>query len=384
MYGHEGAVTSDNAMPLEATLTDIVNRLRQGRFPNEQSISQGIVLRLLQELDWVTWDTTVVWPEYQTGQGRADFALCHPPTKPAVFIEVKNPGNLEGGVRQGLEYAFHVGVPFVVLTDGKAWSFYLPAEQGSYEDRRVYKLDLFERPVGEAAAALERYLIRSRVESGEALEAARTEYRSRNRRSQARAAIPEAWRELVDKGDEFLVELLTNAVESRAGVRPNENDVAVFLAGLGGKSVATPMQTKADSLHNVVSAVSAAGPNSQKTSESSRNGTLTLKGNTFSYHNAKEAMIIVLRELAKTDSSFLQRCAQHPEAQGRKRRYIARSAEELYPDRPDLRDCRASLPGGWLVSTNLNNVLKINIIKLATEVAGLTFGKDVVVQFEKV
>ena len=36
--------------------------------------------------------------------------------------------------------------PFVVLTDGETWSFYLPAEQGSYEDRRVYKLDLFERP----------------------------------------------------------------------------------------------------------------------------------------------------------------------------------------------------------------------------------------------
>jgi len=31
-----------------ATLTDIVARLRQGRFQNEQSTSQGIVLRLLQ------------------------------------------------------------------------------------------------------------------------------------------------------------------------------------------------------------------------------------------------------------------------------------------------------------------------------------------------
>jgi predicted type IV restriction endonuclease len=26
-----------------------------------------------------------VWPEFQTGEGRADFALCHPPSKPAVF-----------------------------------------------------------------------------------------------------------------------------------------------------------------------------------------------------------------------------------------------------------------------------------------------------------
>jgi hypothetical protein len=131
-------------MSLESTLTDIIARLRQGRFPNEQAISQGIVLRVLQELGWDTWNTAVVWPEYQTGQGRADFALCHPPSKPAIFIEVKQPGKAEDAVRQALEYAFHTGVPFIVLTDGRTWSFYLPAEQGSYEDRRVYKLDLFE------------------------------------------------------------------------------------------------------------------------------------------------------------------------------------------------------------------------------------------------
>jgi len=94
-------------MSLETTLTDIIARLRQGRFPNEQAISQGIVLRVLQELGWDTWDTAVVWPEYQTGQGRADFALCHPPSKPASFIEVKQPGKAEDAVRQALEYTFH-------------------------------------------------------------------------------------------------------------------------------------------------------------------------------------------------------------------------------------------------------------------------------------
>ena len=120
-------------MSLETTLTDITTRLRQGRYPNEQAISQGIVLRVLQEMGWDAWDPTFVWPEYQTGEGRADFALCHPPSKPAIFIEVKQPGKAEDAVRQALEYAFHTGVPFIVLTDGRTWSFYLPAEQGSYE-----------------------------------------------------------------------------------------------------------------------------------------------------------------------------------------------------------------------------------------------------------
>ena len=140
-------------MNLEYILSNITEKLRQGLFPNEQAISQGVVLRILQSLDWDTFDTSLVWPEYQTGSGRADFALCNPATKPAIFIEVKQPGKAENAVKQALEYGFHVGVPFVVLTDGRTWSFYLPAEQGSYGDRRVYKLDLYERSPSEAVAA---------------------------------------------------------------------------------------------------------------------------------------------------------------------------------------------------------------------------------------
>lgn len=85
-------------MPLETTLNDIVNRLRQGRFPNEQAISQGIVLRVLQELGWDTWDTTIVWPEFKTGEGRVDFALCHP--SPLLLWEA------EGVNGSGLEFTF--------------------------------------------------------------------------------------------------------------------------------------------------------------------------------------------------------------------------------------------------------------------------------------
>ena len=364
-------------MALETTVSDITARLRQGRFPNEQAISQGVVLRVLQELGWDTWDTTVVWPEYKTGEGRVDFALCHPPSKPADFIEVKQPGKAEESVRQALEYAFHTGVPFVVLTDGRTWSFYLPAEQGSYEDRRVYKLDLFERPPAEAAETLRRYLERSRVESGEALETARKEYRSRNRRSQAKAAIPEAWRELVEKGNEDLVDLVASAVESKTGVRPDNDEVAEFLAGLGKPIFVETAQRNTSQPEHIPTRPTIATTNR----ESSRSGKLVILGKSHAYHNAKDAMVIVLRELAKNDPSFLERCSQHPDAQGRTRRYIARSPEELYPEREDLREMRETLPDGWFVATNLNNVLKKTIIRLATDVAGLKFGKDVVVEF---
>ena len=218
-------------MSLDTTLSDITARLHENGFPNEQAISQGIVLRVLRELDWDTYDVNVVWPEYKTGGRRADFALCHPPSRPAIFIEVKQVGLAEGAVRQALEYAFHAGVPFVVLTDGRTWSFYLPAEQGDYDERRVYKLDLYERSPGEAAEALRRYLTHDHVASGKALEAARTEYRNRNRRSEARRAIADAWRELVHKRDGRLIEILADAVESKVGFPPDGEDVVAFLGG---------------------------------------------------------------------------------------------------------------------------------------------------------
>lgn len=364
-------------MSLESILTDVTAKLRQGRFPNEQSISQGIVLRVLNELDWDTYDTALVWPEFQTGEGRADLALCHPPTKPAIFMEVKPPGQAEAGVRQALDYAFHSGgVPMVVLTDGKTWSFYLTMEQGTYEERRVYKLDLFERAINEAASKLIEYLTHARVVSGESLEAARKEYRSRNRRSQAIAALPAAWHELVTNGDELLLELVGDAVESKAGVRPDQDDVVQFLASLSPKAAL---------IRNIAPVPMITGTN-LKTSqhndgEFSRRGTLKISGKQFNYDNAKQAMVTVLNELARKDPTFLQRCAQHPNAQGRKRRYIAQRLEELYPDRPDLREHNEQLPGGWYVATNLNNQLKGSIIRLAAEVAGLKFGQDIVVDF---
>ncbi len=101
-------------MALELILTGTIARLRQGRFQNEQAVSQGIVLPILRELGWDIFDTTLVWPEYQTGElesargrgvraaTRADcykrqqhlvglgFAVCYPPSKPAEFIRLEN------------------------------------------------------------------------------------------------------------------------------------------------------------------------------------------------------------------------------------------------------------------------------------------------------
>ena len=383
-------------MPIKHTIADIVQKLREGGFPNEQSISQGIVLRVLIDLGWNVYDTKSVWPEYSTGEGRVDFALCAPPGNPKSFVEVKQPGKAEDGVKQALEYAFHTGAQFVTLTDGQTWSFYLPAEPGSYEDRRVFKLDLFERTEQESSETLRRYLEQESVASGEALETARKEYRNKNRRAAARQAIPAAWGEIVERGDQQLVDLLTDAVESKVGIRPDENDILNFFDGMVAEDALdlsgpqptpkrikkkapvpirpTPRKTKKST------AKKTRKPTKKIASGSTPKGSGILHGKEFSYANAKEAMVFILSELAKADPTFLSRCYQHRGFRGKKRRYVAQRPAELYPDRPDMIDQHEVLPGGWVVGINLNNKSKMRILKLAAEVAGLTFGRDIKIQ----
>ncbi|HYE97116.1 MAG TPA: hypothetical protein VD962_12985, partial [Rubricoccaceae bacterium] len=91
--------------------------LRDGRLANELSVSTGVVLPLLHELGWDTYDPSTVAPEYRVGGRRVDFALLSH-GRPQVFIEVKQPGHGVGADRQLFEYAFHEGVPLAVLTDG--------------------------------------------------------------------------------------------------------------------------------------------------------------------------------------------------------------------------------------------------------------------------
>ena len=77
--------------------------LRQSRFTSEAAVSQGILLPALHELGWPVFDTSVVVPEYSLEGRRVDFALSHPADRPAVFVEVKKVGILEGADRQLFE-----------------------------------------------------------------------------------------------------------------------------------------------------------------------------------------------------------------------------------------------------------------------------------------
>jgi hypothetical protein len=360
-------------MNLEQHILDIRAGLKARRFSNEASVSQGIVLRLLSALSWNTYDTQVICPEYSLQGRRVDFALCHPLNKPIAFVEVKQVGQSEGAERQLFEYAFHVGVPLAILTDGQEWNFFLPAEQGDYGERRVYKLDIVERDIQECTMRFQRYLNYESIVSGKAIEAAREDYRHASRGRTIQTTLPKALAKLVQDRDELLIDLIADQVENLCGYKPDSETVALYLnQTICGDKLNLPSPP----LSRVVS------------SSTNRNSVeqgigFTLHGK---FHPAKSGRHI-LREvfeiLTKNDPSFPQKFAALPK-HGRIRRYVAKNPEELYPDRPDLvKEATEQLSSGWWIGTNLSHSAIQKIIEMACEVAGLKFAQDLVLHLKE-
>jgi hypothetical protein len=359
-----------------------------GRFANEASISQGIILRLLSELSWPTFDTSVVWPEYVLEGRRVDFALCHPPGKPLVFIEVKQVGQQVDAERQLFEYAFHRGVPLAILTTGQEWHFFLPGERGDYGERRAYKLDLLERNTGESIARLHRYLDYDAVCSGQALEAARTDYRSVANEREARRTLPEAWQKLVEEGDELLLELLADKVESLCGFRPKPDTVADYLSNIVGASP-LPLRRPTAPRHAVPDPERTTGNQPAYPDAGTKvliGPGFVLRGKQYPARSARDVSVQAFQKFTELDASFPERFATRT-SQRKVRRYLARSREDLYPGSKHLATApshtRELAPGsGWWIDVNLNRRSIDRVLTMACEVAGLQIGRDLSFQLE--
>ena len=233
-------------MTLKAHIDDIRNGLETGQFPNEASVSHGIVLRLLDALAWPKYNTSetgqVIIPEYSVGGRRVDYALCYPSSKPLVFIEVKRGGNIKGAEQQLFEYAFHEGVPIAILTDGQKWRFFYSMGQGDYRERQVCELDLLEGNSEENVKRLTRYLNYEAIRKDEAVDAIRNDYENVRQQRQVEAHLPEAWSKLLKEEEEeaFLLDVVADKVESMCGVKPTSERVLAFLKSLKRETELVP------------------------------------------------------------------------------------------------------------------------------------------------
>lgn len=364
-------------MKLAKHIQKLREDLRKGKFTSEAAVSQGILLPTLHVLGWPVFDTSIVTPEYTVEGRRVDYALCNPPNRPYVFIEVKKIGLSDDADRQLFEYAFHLGVPIAILTNGQEWSFYLPGEQGRYDERRVYKLDILERDISEAEQKLKAYLSYENICSGKALESARADYKNVARERIIKANLPKAWEALIKEQDSLLMELLAEKVEDICGYKPDLDTCSNFLKN----------QVASSSIVQSITEEKPLSP-SQLTSQKSVRGTSHLSSFSFVYNgkeitarSARDLMIKIFKLLQEEDSTFFERFASRKH--GRKRRYLAQDKYELYPGRPDFAEKHSIevTPGWWLATRYCRKGIK-HIIDLALEVAGPRFKQSIKVNLE--
>ena len=227
---------------LQMDIDDIRTGLEQGKFKNEMAVRMGIIDELLRGLGWETNDPAVVSPEYPIKGGRVDYALCHPPSKPIVLIEAKNIGKIDGAEEQLFSYAFHQGVPILVLTDGQQWRFFYTFGVGNYDERQVCALNLSDGGSEKNAHLLHRYLSYASIQNGEAVRTIENDYRRSSSQRAAAKHIPETWVGLVEGADELLLELIAEETEDFCGYRPSEEQVLQFLKNLNSPAVFHPQQ----------------------------------------------------------------------------------------------------------------------------------------------
>ena len=93
----------------------------------------------------------------------------------------------------------------------------------------------------------------------------------------------------------------------------------------------------------------------------------------------KAAYMSCLRKLATRDPQFLERLS---EKATKARRIVARRPEDLYVKTPKLAEKHAEqLLAQWWVDTNLSKPQCESRLEAACDVAGITFGSDLVLDF---
>ena len=195
----------------------------------EAETKQAIVLRLLSILGWDTFNIDEVTPEYSVKLNRVDFSLRHNNTN-KVFIEVKKPNEeLENHQEQLLKYSFQEGVKLSILTNGVSWWFYLPLNEGSWDQRKFYTIDVFQQDPELISKKFIELLSKINILSGQAIINAENIYNSQKKRNIIKETIPKAWNKLITDRDEMLLDFLSETTERLCGYRADSDLIENFL-----------------------------------------------------------------------------------------------------------------------------------------------------------
>ena len=91
-----------------------------------------------------------------------------------------------------------------------------------------------------------------------------------------------------------------------------------------------------------------------------------------------KVVLEVFTALQRRNSNFLPNFAERFGYD--KRPVVVRDPEAAYPDSPTLRNQLVALPDGWWLAHHSNREMKEQWLRLACEVAGLRWGRDLIVE----
>lgn len=355
-------------MALEQILKDATGRIRSGLLKNEAQVKQAVIIPILRALDWDDSDPKEFVPEFPVDNGQVDYALCEKAGRPLVFVEAKRlDGADDKGEEQLFGYASNKGIPFLILTDGNVWNFYLSMAAGLPVERRFYRIELQrEENTIEYIEFLESCLLKHQVLSGQAKKEAERRHEDKLGKEKARNVIPSVWRTLLEKPDDMLRDVLIEAVQSECGTMPDLDDVEKFLKGFSSSHVPA-------SLGELQPLGSPRQTRNRQTPNKRIIG-FTLHGKPVETGAGNRTLAEILKELQRRDSGFMARFAS--KTVGRTRRLVAENPNDLYQKSHLKDDHSLNLENGWWLGINLSKTSIRNNVKVACEVAGVSFGKQ--------
>ena len=351
-------------MELDQILNNASNRISTGLLKNEAQVKQAVIIPILRGLDWDDTNPAEFVPEFSVDNGLVDYALCRSADNPLVFIEAKRlDGANDKGVEQLFGYANNRGVPFLILTDGNIWDFYLSMAEGLPSERRFYRMELRrEENFSEYVKFLESYLQKSHVLSGQARREAERRHENNLERGKARNVIPKVWMTLLQEPDDMLRDVLAEAVESECGTKPDLDDVEGFLKRFSRSHIPqTPNQQPVRRT-----------PTPPIQSKNNKIVGYILDGRPVETGAGYKTLADILKEFHLRDAEFMSRFAS--KTVGRTRQLVAENPNDLYQKIHLKDDHSLDLKNGWWLGTNLSRTSIHNYIKTACEVAGVNFG----------
>jgi len=317
---------------------------------DEASTKQAVVVKLLYLLGWDIFNIDEVTPEYSVGAKRVDYSLRIGNLN-KVFIEVKKTGeNLEDHQEQLLNYSFQEGVKLSVLTNGVTWWFYLPLNEGSWEQRKFYAIDILQQDSKDVATKFIDFLSKDNVASGKAIQNAEAIYKGQQKKKILSEAIPKAWNKIIEEADELLIELINDTTEKLCGFKADVEMIEDFLSRYKNNLIIhaippSPNQTVAQGITST--------PEYTGKSISS----FYFRGQRYEVRTWKELLMKLCDILNTTHRSEFHKVLQ---LKGRKRQYFSRNKDELWEPR--------KIAGtNIFAETNLsaNNIVKICLDLLA-------------------